>query len=249
MTLGRAAVLIPFVLALLAMPAGAAPGADVPRISAICDGAARYASERTGVPIGVLRAISLTETGRTLSGGFRPWPWTVNMEGKGLWFDSRDEALAYALSSHGKGKRSFDVGCFQLNYRWHGDGFASIEEMFDPAANAMYAAGFLSDLFREFGDWTRAAGAYHSRTPVYANRYSARFARILSTLDDAPPEVLLASADPEEMPMANAEPERPERANTYPLFTGLGRRAGPASLVLLDGGTSARGLFDRGESR
>ena len=47
--------------------------------------------------------------------------------------------------------------------------------MFDPDMNALYAARFLSELYREFGDWTGAAGAYHSRTPEYADRYKVKF--------------------------------------------------------------------------
>ena len=50
--------------------------------------------------------------------------------------------------------------------------------MFDPATNANYAARFLSDLYSELGNWSEAAGAYHSRTPKYAQKYAARFDRI-----------------------------------------------------------------------
>ena len=112
--------------------------------SQICDAAARTASAQTGVPLTVLQAISLTETGRKSNGRIRPWPWTVNMEGKGVWFDGPDEAKAYAFRNYKRGARSFDLGCFQLNFKWHGHAFASIEEMFDPEANALYAANFLS---------------------------------------------------------------------------------------------------------
>ena len=62
----------------------------------------------------VLKAISLTETGRKTGGQFRPWPWTVNMEGTGHWFDTLDEARAYVSREFKRGARSFDVGCFQI---------------------------------------------------------------------------------------------------------------------------------------
>jgi soluble lytic murein transglycosylase-like protein len=75
--------------------------------------------------------------------------------------------------NHARGARSYDVGCFQINYRWHGQHFASLDQMFDPDANAAYAARFLSELYAEFGDWSRAAGAYHSRTPVLSPRSTA----------------------------------------------------------------------------
>lgn len=178
--------ILPFVWRLLAVVALAVGGPRMalgsaatqdPALADICYGAIDRASRQMNVPADVMLAISLTETGRKMQGEFRPWPWTVNMEGKGFWFDTREEALAYVKKRHAQGARSFDVGCFQINYKWHGQHFRSIEDMFDPQINATYAAKFLGDLFRETGGWTRAAGAYHSRTPEYANRYAARFDR------------------------------------------------------------------------
>ncbi|MFS4437038.1 lytic transglycosylase domain-containing protein [Paracoccaceae bacterium GXU_MW_L88] len=143
----------------------------------ICYDAARAASGH--VPAEVLAAITITETGRN----GQPWPWTVNLEGKGHWFDTRDAALAFARKARAAGRTSFDVGCFQVNYRWHGEYFASLEDMFEPRVNAAYASKFLGDLFNETGSWSAAAGAYHSRTPKYANIYRARFDRIIAQLD------------------------------------------------------------------
>ena len=179
-------------IGLLAILGGSAsPGsaaADDP--AELCRDAARAAAARTGVPLAVLEAISLTETGRGSGAAARPWAWTVNMEGAGQWFDNLDGALSFAASGYQRGARSFDVGCFQLNYRWHGQNFASIEAMFEPRANALYAAEFLARLYRELGDWSAAAGAYHSRTEEYASRYRARFdryhAEVLARGEDAP---------------------------------------------------------------
>src|SRR3954471_22170311 len=86
----------------------------------ICERAIVEGARREGVPEGVLHAISLTETGRSQNGRFRPWPWAINREGKGYWFANSDEALAFARESLAAGRTSFDVGCFQINYFWHG---------------------------------------------------------------------------------------------------------------------------------
>ena len=155
---------------------------DPQRISAICDHAASRAAAESNVPIDVLRAITRTETGRGGKSGLEPWPWTVNMEGAGKWFETEAEAKAYVEAHFQRGARSFDVGCFQINYRWHHQAFESLNDMFDPMTNARYAAKFLQDLYKEFGSWTKAAGAFHSRTPKYADRYVARFNRIRSDL-------------------------------------------------------------------
>ncbi|WP_328586549.1 transglycosylase SLT domain-containing protein [Tritonibacter multivorans] len=142
------------------------------------------------MPLEVLRAITRTETGRGGKSGLEPWPWTVNMEGAGKWFETEAEAKAYVEKHFQRGARSFDVGCFQINYRWHHQAFESLNDMFDPVTNARYAAKFLQDLHGEFGSWTKAAGAFHSRTPKYADRYVARFTRIR---DDLTPMTAVAS--------------------------------------------------------
>ena len=197
----------------------------------ICDAAALRASRMTGVPIDVLRAISLTETGRNGDDGFLPWPWTVNMEGVGKWFDDLDTAQAYVDRNMQRGARSFDVGCFQINYRWHGQAFSSVEEMFEPDANARYAAEFLQRLYDEFGDWTKAAGAYHSRTPKFADKYKARFRRIRARLTDMP-EIRTARAEiPKEAPAPEVVAVL-ERINRFPLLI-RGHSTSSGSLVPL----------------
>ncbi len=155
---------------------------DPQGISAICDHAASRASAESNVPIDILRAITRTETGRGGKSGLEPWPWTVNMEGAGKWFQTETEAKAYVEAHFQRGARSFDVGCFQINYRWHHQAFDSLNDMFDPMTNARYAAKFLQELHQEFGSWTKAAGAFHSRTTKYAERYVARFNQIRSDL-------------------------------------------------------------------
>jgi len=184
-------------------------GAAAADPAALCERAIVAGARNSGVPQEVLHAISLTETGRASGGKLRPWPWAVNREGQGFWFQNREEALAFAKKSVAEGRRSFDVGCFQINYHWHGDGFASVESMFDPEVAAAYAARFLQDLHAESGSWSRAAGAYHSRTPHFANIYRARFDRILADLGGQP--LVVAAAAGADEPEAEAGPPRKSR--------------------------------------
>ncbi|MCV2887455.1 transglycosylase SLT domain-containing protein [Ruegeria sp. XHP0148] len=150
--------------------------------------AARRAARAHDVPLDVMRAITRVETGRNSGGALEPWPWTVNMEGVGHWFPSQTAAQTYVFERFKSGARSFDVGCFQINYRWHSQAFRSIDEMFDPEINADYAARFLKDLYGELGSWNAAAGAFHSRTPSLADAYAARFEKTRIRMDDASPE-------------------------------------------------------------
>lgn len=162
-------------LALIAGPARA-QGPD------LCESAASRAAQETGVPVDVLLAIALTETGRMQDGQLRPWPWTANAEGRGHWFATRAEADTFARQLLARGQRLFDLGCFQINWRWHGAEFDRPGDLLDPLTAARYAARHLAALHRELGSWEAAAGAYHSRTPAHAARYRARFAALRAGL-------------------------------------------------------------------
>ena len=176
--------LIRLVLAALAL----SNGADRAMGSAdLCFGAAARAAAEHGVPAPVMFGLTLTETGRRGAQGLQPWPWTVNMEGDGFWFGSRAEALAFVQTRAAGGARSYDIGCFQVNHRWHAEHFASTDAMFDPELNADYAARYLITQFEQHGTWDRAAGAYHSKTPHFAEKYRNRFADILADLSTRPP--------------------------------------------------------------
>jgi hypothetical protein len=197
------------VLLLSSLLAAAPAGAETLESGAqTCERAIVDGARREGVPESVLHAISLTETGRPHGGRLRPWPWAINREGKGFWFANRTEALAFAKASVAAGRHSFDVGCFQINYHWHGHNFPSLESMFDPNVGAGYAARFLKSLYGERGDWSAAAGAYHSQTPARAGVYRARFDRILAGLGGQP--LLVAAVAPE----VQADPATPRRSRT-----------------------------------
>ncbi len=133
----------------------------------LCQEATAAAENGTGVPNQLLGAISRVETGRydPVAGGVRAWPWTINAQGVGHFYDTKEEAVAAARAFQAQGIRSIDVGCMQINLMYHPEGFASLEQAFDPHTNALFAARFLTDLFHQTGSWPHAAAAYHSQTP------------------------------------------------------------------------------------
>ena len=153
------------VLTLMLLLPGLAAAQDCARLAA-------QAGAEAGLPEGLLPAIALVESGRgTGRGGIAPWPWTLNQGGKGMYFDTREEALAYLKQAVAEGVTNIDVGCMQLNWKWHSAGFASPEDMIDPARNTRYAARFMVELYNRLGSWDVAAAAYHSTTPDRGQRY------------------------------------------------------------------------------
>lgn len=142
------------------------------------------AQERYGIPNNILLGIGLQEAGVSRSGRLTVWPWAVNAAGVGRLFDSRVAAMEWVRARQAAGVQSIDVGCMQINLRWHPKAFRSLDEGFDPAINVDYAARFLRDLYAESGDWMRAAGAYHSRTPEHAQVYLASLRRNVAVAND-----------------------------------------------------------------
>lgn len=187
-------------------PAAAATAWDEagPSRSALCRRAAAEAAARHAVPMRLLQAIALVESGRIRGGRRAPWPWTLNIDGQGVWAASRAEARARAEAALARGTRSIDLGCFQLNHRWHGHAFDSVDAMLDPMLGADYAARFLARLKAETGDWRHAAGYYHSRTPRHFRRYTALIDRTLARLASAPPREVAGAG-----PRGDVGPRRP----------------------------------------
>lgn len=163
---------------LAAAPAASRAPAHRPPIlqpAALCEDAIATAEYSGRLPAGLLTGIALEESGRrdTQTGTIRPWPWTINVGGVGQFFATKVEAIAAVRAAQSKGIRSIDVGCMQINLMHHPDAFASLDEAFDPRANALYAARFLNSLHAAGDDWNHAIGAYHSETPALADAYRA----------------------------------------------------------------------------
>jgi hypothetical protein len=106
----------------------------------------------------------------------RPWPWTINAEGRGQFFATKQDAIAAVRALQLSGVRSIDVGCMQVNLMYHPNAFASLDEAFDPPANALYAARFLNSLYGASQSWVQATAAYHSETPAIGADYQRRVA-------------------------------------------------------------------------
>ncbi|MBX9702498.1 MAG: transglycosylase SLT domain-containing protein, partial [Acetobacteraceae bacterium] len=147
----------------------------------LCLPAVAAAERAENIPAGLLRSISFVESGRVdpASGRLVPWPWTINAEGQGRYFETREAAIAETRALLAAGMRSIDVGCAQVNLLHHPAAFASLEAAFDPATNTAYAARFLRALnLAAGGSWPVAAAAYHSQTPERGHAYAARVAAV-----------------------------------------------------------------------
>lgn len=206
-------------ISLLLMPLDliAAEIDGVPAIDNVCLAEARRAEDQHGIPRGLLQSITRVEAGRkTVTGEYMPWPWTLNDQGKGLFFDTKQAAVDYLQAAVSAGDHSVDAGCMQVNTKWHMDGFFELADMLDPVQNADYAASFLLDLHAAHQSWDGAVKHYHSSDPAKHVQYHARVLGELETylaahnapLEAAAPVVDLADARlAVSAPSLAAEPE------------------------------------------
>ncbi|SCA57525.1 exported hypothetical protein [Candidatus Terasakiella magnetica] len=134
----------------------------------LCKGATHAAEQQFNIPQNLLRAISLTESGRWVESEKAniAWPWTVASGRAGEFFPTKEQAIRHVRALQAKGIKNIDVGCMQINLRYHPDAFENLNEAFDPRSNARYSAKFLSKLFKNTKSWTKAAGHYHSTEPT-----------------------------------------------------------------------------------
>ena len=112
----------------------------------------------------LLYAIALAESKKTdeTKRNVRPWPWAVNVQGKGHWFDTREEAEAFVMEHYNRGIRNIDVGIMQINLRWHGHRVSHPLDLFDMETAIRVGEEILLEAIASApGDMTLGVGRYH----------------------------------------------------------------------------------------
>ena len=130
----------------------------------------------SGIPPGLLLAVALIEAGRAVPGSNRaePWPWSYNADGNGHEPSTQAEAIAEVSALLAQGIRSIDIGCMQINLKYHPAAFANLKDGFSPIENVRYATRFLLDLRAAAGSWAEAVARYHSGDPARGAAYQRR---------------------------------------------------------------------------
>ncbi len=124
----------------------------------LCEREMMQAAKKYNIPLGILFAVGLTETG--IGGHLHAY--ALNLQGDTVYSLDKQQAMQKFHAAKVSGMRLIDIGCMQLNYYYHGERFSSVEEMFDPHKNVDYAARFLKELKQSEGSWTLAVGRYNA---------------------------------------------------------------------------------------
>ncbi|MDJ6543582.1 lytic transglycosylase domain-containing protein [Salmonella enterica] len=183
-------------------------GQPLPAGSPVPEGYWQVAEEYS-VPAEALYSVSLAETSRRLPQGERPWPWTLNVAGKGYRYASREEAYQALLGfMRHNPLRRIDVGIAQVNLGWNGGYFRNYREALEPYTNLRAAAQILRHCYDlNPGSWLQAAGCYHHPAGGKpARTYRAIVQRKLATITPAEPHPRsTAYSSPSSVPVIPAE--------------------------------------------
>jgi soluble lytic murein transglycosylase-like protein len=138
------------------------------------------------IPLDTLHSISLKESGKAHSKHKIKvvWPWSVNVEGKGYFFNSKQEAMVFVREQMLNGKENIDIGCMQINLKYHPNAFTSLNQAFDPKRNIDYGARFLKSKYNQLGDWHKAIASYHSSNRERGFKYKQDVFKIANLMDD-----------------------------------------------------------------
>lgn len=131
------------------------------------------AAER--VPAESLYSLAMAESTRKTAWGAKPWPWTINVAGRGYHYSTREEAFTALLGFMQRWPlKNIDVGVAQVNLGWNGHFsrrtvmrlirtpiFAQRPVSCGPAMTPAPAAGFVRRAA------TTIRQAVHTRQPIW----------------------------------------------------------------------------------
>lgn len=150
--------------------------------SSACESAIAHVSRETGIPHNLLKAISLAETGRAVKGRMKPWPWSINHEGRTLVFESHQKMMHHVKHLLSQGVTRFDVGCMQINWHHHHALAKNPHALLEPLHNVRAAALLLLKHYKRSKSMAWAVGAYHSQTPHHMRRYLSQVRTFLERI-------------------------------------------------------------------
>jgi soluble lytic murein transglycosylase-like protein len=180
--------------------------------TSLCEKEMTRASQKYRVPLGILFAVGLTETG--IDGNLHAH--ALNLEGNTVYSLTRQQAIERFNAARAAGMKLIDVGCMQLNWYFHGENFPSVADMLDPHRNVDYAAKFLSELKDREGSWTLAVARYNAgkNNDPAQRRYVCRVIDRLVKSGFGGWTAKASAFCEEELHRAGSAPAKPPRTNS-----------------------------------
>ena len=156
---------------------------DIEKLN-LCENTIESVEIQTEIPKGLLLGIGKAEAIRKIKNKFVIWPWTINHAGKSMFFDTKKQMRNYVFKNLKRNDLNMDVGCMQINIKWHKNNFKKISDMFEVNPNISYAASFLQQLKNKHGSWDNAIKHYHSSDPKKNKPYLIKVKSFWKKIED-----------------------------------------------------------------
>lgn len=191
----------------------------------------QLAAQQAGVPVTMLYAIALQESGMNLQGRHVPWPWSLNVAGQTQRFPNRAAACAAMKRALQQFKPTqVDAGLAQVNVGYQQHRYQEPCELLNPYRNLRIAAQILLEQHQPGQDWLTTAGRYHRPAGGEpAARYRAGVSQHLERLQTVAPNTPPIKPIAAKAPLSSKPPS-----------------ASPNSLIVVEdlGGTSALPYYE-----
>jgi len=122
------------------------------------------------VPRDIVLRVVTHESKSTYQGRIQPWPWTLNIDGKGYYFSNYHKALLAAIKAHRNGAEKLGIGFGQIEWKYHKDRFdKNIAAALHPRRNIKVVCEILVEAWssKRVKTWEDAIAYYHR--PVLDN--------------------------------------------------------------------------------
>lgn len=165
----------------------------------------QLAAQQAGVPVTMLYAIALQESGMNLQGRHVPWPWSLNVAGQTQRFPNRAAACAALKRALQQFKPTqVDAGLAQVNVGYQQHRYQEPCELLNPYRNLRIAAQILLEQHQPGQDWLTTAGRYHhpaggepaARYRAGVSQHLERLQTVAHTAPSKPPIQPIAAKAP-----------------------------------------------------
>ena len=116
------------------------------------------------VPVEIVKRIITHESKSFFNGEVQPWPWTLNINGVGYYYNTKKEALEAALQALDEDVKKLGIGFGQLEWKYHGQRADwNLAKALDPANNVKMVCDILveSRKSERVKNWADAIAYYH----------------------------------------------------------------------------------------
>jgi hypothetical protein len=118
----------------------------------------------SSIPVWVVKKTITHESKSFYQSEVQPWPWTLNINGVGHYYQTMKDAVIAAKNAHREGARRLGVGFGQVEWVYHSERFnGSFENALNPKQNVKVVCEILVEAWRspKVNTWEDAIAYYH----------------------------------------------------------------------------------------